>query len=817
MTKRPISKAFIILSLFAILLLGFSSTGADQPDFPNIYIDEGCAGTHVGSQANPYDALSEINWTTGGDNSIFDYLAGAPSASPTIHFNKGDTWREQLTVGCSGTATYPIVITSYGSGADPIISGMREVTGWDTAENWSADEATITYYSDSGSVGVDGEVDHISADDTWDNIHDGVGNAVGALNDNMRAKLYADNTENTWYSILRAILTFDTSGITDGAIITAVKLRLCGSAKADGLSCTPDINVYLAEPASHTVLEAGDYNSLGATAYCDTAITYASWDDAGWNEFSFNATGIAAINKTGYTDLGIREATHDAGDSEPGWISFGQSYLTFRSINYDSGSVKPELQITAGTANVWHFSLANDPRRVFLDGTEYIEAENLAGIDSTNRWWYDSGNTNLYVYATENPATAYSSIEASNHGATYTSTIFSAQDYITIEDINIQGGYKSINLDGASYNIIDGCTIGLYSGHTGVHVEGGSDYNEVKNCTLESGYSNSAYTYMPITTDGILIFDNSDHNKVYNCTVSNWLHACISIENTDNAKTANHNEVYENILSSPNTNYCRGISTDAGTSDDTCAYNKIYRNYIKNTTQRNQIHGNHNEFYYNIVDTVSASSVVAYAGSCDGLAMFAAEGQKCHDNKIYNNIFYNLGAYGIKIMGEAEWGDKQSNLFKNNIIMNWGAGKYGIHIDDDATILDNTYQNNSLYKSGITDVVYYGHDGADDYPHTIAEFNAENGTASDVIGSNIGVDPLMTDPANDNFKLNPHSPCINAGTDVSLTEDYEGNAVPQGSAPDIGAYEYGELGETIIINPILKIIINPIIIKPIIK
>ena len=466
---------------------------------------------------------------------------------------------------------------------------------------------------------------------------------------------------------------------------------------------------------------------------------------------------------------------------------------------------------------LWYMPLANDPYRIFLFETEYIEAETKGDINISERWWYDSGNTNLYIYATSNPASFYSKIEGSNL-STYSSAIqLNGKDYITIQELEVRGGYMAIDLDNSDHDIIDNCTVGLYAGRFGVRIENNSDSNEVKNCTIESGLVNSTYSYISDVCDGIFIFDNSDNNKIHDNAISNWNHNCVSIENTDNAKTANHNEVYENILSSPNTNYCRGILTDAGTSDDTCAYNKIYRNYIKNTTQRNQIHGNHNEFYYNIVDTVSASSVVAYAGSCDGLAMFAAEGQKCHDNKIYNNIFYNLGAYGIKIMGEAEWGDKQSNLFKNNIIMNWGAGKYGIHIDDDATILDNTYQNNSLYKSGITDVVYYGHDGADDYPHTIAEFNAENGTASDVIGSNIGVDPLMTDPANDNFKLNPHSPCINAGTDVSLTEDYEGNAVPQGSAPDIGAYEYGELGETIIINPILKIIINPIIIKPIIK
>src|SRR4030042_1982301 len=40
------------------------------------------------------------------------------------------------------------------------------------------------------------------------------------------------------------------------------------------------------------------------------------------------------------------------------------------------------------------------------------------------------------------------------------------------------------------------------------------------------------------------------------------------------------------------------------------------------------------------------------------------------------------------------------------------------------------------------------------------------------------------------FHLASDSPAIDAGANLGFTRDYEGNAVPQGSAPDIGAYEY---------------------------
>jgi len=48
-------------------------------------------------------------------------------------------------------------------------------------------------------------------------------------------------------------------------------------------------------------------------------------------------------------------------------------------------------------------------------------------------------------------------------------------------------------------------------------------------------------------------------------------------------------------------------------------------------------------------------------------------------------------------------------------------------------------------------------------------------------------DPLFTDAGSDDFHLHSNSPCINAGVDVGLTQDYSGNQV--GTIPDIGAYE----------------------------
>jgi len=52
------------------------------------------------------------------------------SGDDNIYFNKGDEWREQLTVPSSGTSGHLITFGAYGSGATPIINGADVMSTW---------------------------------------------------------------------------------------------------------------------------------------------------------------------------------------------------------------------------------------------------------------------------------------------------------------------------------------------------------------------------------------------------------------------------------------------------------------------------------------------------------------------------------------------------------------------------------------------------------------------------------------------------------------------------------------------------------------
>ena len=55
--------------------------------------------------------------------------------------------------------------------------------------------------------------------------------------------------------------------------------------------------------------------------------------------------------------------------------------------------------------------------------------------------------------------------------------------------------------------------------------------------------------------------------------------------------------------------------------------------------------------------------------------------------------------------------------------------------------------------------------------------------------NNLAVNPVFV--SSTDFHLQSVSPLIDRGLDVGLTVDYDSVAIPIGSAPDIGAYEYG--------------------------
>jgi hypothetical protein len=182
--------------------------------------------------------------------------------------------------------------------------------------------STLTVYPDADpeTSTVDGGTRRtVSAPgESWASIISGAGVSANYPADNSAyGPLYVETGTTGWKQLGRLIWLFDTSALTSGAKISAATFSIYGKSKAGDFT-TSVLNAFAmsivsSNPASNTATAAGDYTSFGSTKFCDTDITYSSWNESGYNDYSFNASGVSAISKTSITKLGGRLASDISG------------------------------------------------------------------------------------------------------------------------------------------------------------------------------------------------------------------------------------------------------------------------------------------------------------------------------------------------------------------------------------------------------------------------------------------------------------------------------------------------------------------------
>jgi hypothetical protein len=159
-------------------------------------------------------------------------------------------------------------------------------------------------------------------------------------------------TSTAWRFITRSRLTFDTSSITDSDTVSAATLGLYTAIKNNDSGLSFSINVYSSNFGSMTTLQTSDYQNSGTTAYA-SEIPYANFSTT-YTVFTFNATGLAAISKTGYTQFCLRD-TADASNTFPGNPGGDKIDRLWAYSSEQTGTTKdPYLSVTysAGGTNV---------------------------------------------------------------------------------------------------------------------------------------------------------------------------------------------------------------------------------------------------------------------------------------------------------------------------------------------------------------------------------------------------------------------------------------------------------------------------------
>jgi Right handed beta helix region len=265
---------------------------------------------------------------------------------------------------------------------------------------------------------------------------------------------------------------------------------------------------------------------------------------------------------------------------------------------------------------------------------------------------------------------------------------------------------------------------------------------------------------------------NIEGNSVHgNCSsaAANFTAGIKLIGATLNNITVQNNQVYANGLGLTSDYKGAGIWLDTVDTGCIIRYNEVYNNN-----------------YYGILNEATSTTSIYYNICYNNRDTGISISRNNHNCQVYNNVCY-ANKQGISVVGDfpGQANNMVNNMIKNNISFgntsrqlltaNGGEndGRYGY---------GNIYEYN-CFGQAASNFIEWGNGGS---KSTYPAWEISYGRST----HSVQVDPQLTNPASSDFRLQSASPCINAGVNVGLTQDFFGNAVPRNGGPDVGAAEY---------------------------
>lgn len=734
------NKVFVVLALLVVflgfLVLGEGISGAVVGVNKDLTIQSGTI--YYVDTTNGNDSLSgtsEANaWQT-----VDKVTSSSFNPGDTILFKRGEVWRGDLTISSNGTANNPITFGAYGEGEQPRIHdeqsfrlNNRDESEYDT-HGWGHNDDYGLSRNDHFSL-RDGNDFTYWTETEYDN-GTVTADTLVYYNSSPSARLF-DNDTTGGYARLQDTIYFPANQ----------KYEISMWVKSDGTGTATTRFWEAANGLANNTTDGLHQTWTGQENIDDLAIlaTDTTWvrknitilvDDNN-HSASFQITTATTNGTVWIDDVRLR----------PLWVNY-------------SATVWSTGQPTLTTGGARWVTVINNTRT--------YAADNQNSINSTNLW-ANGGSTAykvLYLYSPDGNPADFSS-----------------------DDGNIEAAWNSgaviINLSGASHIQIENLTL-EYSGYAGITdflASSSSNDISIRNCTIghigSSAVSITGDNWLlqnSVLYDGdwtVRLDSGSDNAQIINNTIYGARDYGIAGEAGGIAPSAYATkESITDLLIEGNTIYdCESYAiAEYGTNatvqviNTTGRYNTIYdcKYGILMMGLTDALSGG--EYYHNIIRDGNNSGIVVYrTGS---------------DTAFYNNIIHNF-TNGIEL-----WNHADQYIFKNNIIAN--STKYNVYYR--AGFSDGNTFDYNLYAHNNNSMFYWN-----DSDHSLAGFQGNFSQDNNSLIS----EPLFVDISSRDFHLQSNSPAIDAGINVNLTEDYNGTFVPQGSRPDIGAFEFVNLTYT---------------------
>jgi hypothetical protein len=338
----------------------------------------------------------------------------------------------------------------------------------------------------------------------------------------------------------------------------------------------------------------------------------------------------------------------------------------------------------------------------------------------------------------------------------------------------------------STYLIFNNLTFENANG-AGVFVDERAHHITLDHCLVQNNTGDGIYFFMRdnggqpnFITDNIIRDNGSDAG----------IHSGILIE-AASAVQISGNEIYHNGYNDPKWGYSHGIYIDMGATDV-----EIHDNIV---------HDNPRGHGIQIKSSANVYRNVVYNNAIGGI-YFGENGDHDVVGNIYSNILYD-NWFGIVQYAKGS-GNKSLTIYNNSLYHNnHGDGSWTgeimientitslaiinniiyAHADSEGNAAYNiAFQNNAeidhncVYNSGTGSLIRYG--------GSAQSWSSWQNSGFDIQG--INADPAYQNPDQVDFHLQPNSPCIDAGINVGLIQDFDQVSIPQGLKPDMGAFEY---------------------------
>lgn len=219
---------------------------------------------------------------------------------------------------------------------------------------------TVTVVHSQGpteSTAQDGHINwyNAGAADDWDTMANATDGESGEPSNslvNLNVAVFVQHaTNDKWQSLTRGIILFDTSGIGSGnGPVTGAVVSIEGKYKNNPAG-SQNVNMFSFAPASNTTLTADDWDNVGETKFCDSDIAYANWDVSDVNTFTFNSSGIAAVDLDGISKFCFRDTAYDHSNTAPTHSQGGAHDANIQGWAMEentAGDKRPFITITHG-------------------------------------------------------------------------------------------------------------------------------------------------------------------------------------------------------------------------------------------------------------------------------------------------------------------------------------------------------------------------------------------------------------------------------------------------------------------------------------